>query len=582
MSLLLARSFDELKSSTMNKFGVIFISFLSCLYILGCENPSDESKENPPNILLIIADDLGYTDLGCYGSEIRTPNIDQLAQNGIRNTSFCTAPTCSPARAMLLSGVVSHRNGYGTMEGDWADNQRGVRGYEGHLNFDVVAFPKLLQDAGYHTSIAGKWHQAYPPNTQELWPNHRGFTRSFCLAQGGAGHFEDKQPLLEQMGEALYISDGQEVAELPQNFYSTAFYADKAIEFIGESKTKKQPFFHFLSFTAPHWPLQVPDSALQDYKGKYDEGYEKLAVSRLEGAKRLGIIPKKTSLPALSPNVKPWEELSEDEKQKHQKAMEIYASMIEQIDVHTGRVLQYLKDIGEFENTLIIFMADNGAEGNSIMGLRGTGKWVAETFDNSLQNMGRIDSYVELGTGWAQASSMPFKWYKAFSTEGGVRVPAIFHYPKFNKPAGTIHHDFLSVLDIAPTFLELAGVEHPGTSYQGRDIFPMNGISMLPWLKGNTSLVHEKEKAHVWELYGRRAVRKGAWKAEWMEPPYGSNEWELYNLEEDLGQQQNIAEKFPGKLDELQGIWENYAKEKEVVLPSYPTAYAKESYWREE
>ena len=561
---------------------IALISLVGLVLLNSCTNQKStpEKVNTRPNILLVVADDLGFTDLGCYGSEIKTPNIDALAQQGTRLTSFCTGPTCSPTRAMLLSGVDAHKNGYGTMVDDWADNQLGLRGYEGYLNFDVVTFPKLLQDAGYHTSIAGKWHQG-SPRKKEQWPFNRGFTRSFCLMPGGGGHFYDKQPFLSMIPESAYAQDSSLVGTLPKDFYSTKNYADKAIEFIDESIRNDKPFFHFLSYTAPHWPLQVPDEFVDLYKGQYEEGYEKLAVQRLEKGKKQGVIPTHATLPPLSPNVYPWEELEMEDQQKATKAMEIYAAMIERLDYHTGRVIQHLKDKGVYENTLIIFMADNGAEGNSIMGYAGTGEWVDTTFDNSLANMGKINSYVELGTAWAQVSSLPFKWYKAFATEGGVRAPAIIHFPKGEKVANGIYHDFISVMDLAPTFLELAAVQHPQTNYKGREIFPMNGTSILPWITGKTAGVHPLDKVHAWELYGRRGLRKGKWKMEWMEKPYGTAEWELYDLSNDITQQNNLAASHPTILKELINEWDTYEKNNNVTLPDRPTAYAKETIWRE-
>jgi arylsulfatase len=235
----------------------LHILFAIFLFALSCSVKKEAPVKNRPNFLIIMADDLGYTDLGCYGGEIRTPNLDALARNGILNTDFYTSPTCSPTRAMLLSGVDAHRSGFGTMEGDWAENQRGLRGYEGYLNFDIVPFPQLLQAEGYHTSIAGKWHQASPPVRKDLWPVNRGFSKSFCLAQGGAGHFSDKQKLLPMIKSTLYFSDSSLVDTLPHDFYSSKNYVDKSIEFIGQSLAEQKPFFHFLAFTAPHWPLQV-------------------------------------------------------------------------------------------------------------------------------------------------------------------------------------------------------------------------------------------------------------------------------------------------------------------------------------
>lgn len=561
------------------KYLFLHILFLcSIVFLSQCQTPSDSSKW--PNILLIVADDLGYTDLGCYGSEIRTPNIDKLAYIGTRFTSFCTAPTCSPARAMLLSGVSSHLSGFGTMTGDWADNQKGKRGYEGYLNFDIVTFNQLLQNAGYHTSIAGKWHMSRPSEKNQ-WPINRGFTRSFCFMRGAAGHFHDKQPFLSFFDEAMYFQDSSLVDTLPRDFYSSEFYADKAIDYINESKKQDKPFFHFLSFSAPHWPLQVKDEHLDLYKGEYVDGYEELATKRLEAAKEKGIIPYEAELAPFTPNVKPWNSLSHDEKLRSSKSMEIYAAMIERLDFHTGRVIDHLKSIGEYENTMIVFMADNGAEGNSIMTYEDTGEWVARTFDNSYENMGRINSYIEVGPGWAQASSQPFKWYKAFSTEGGIRAPAIIHYPKWNIHGGSIKDEFTSIKDLAPTFLELAEVRHPGLEYNGRAIHNLQGKSIKAYVTDQVGSIYSENDIHAWELYGRKAVRKGHWKIEWMEEPYGSNSWELYNLINDISQQHNLAQSNPEKLNELIQGWQEYERANGVILPDRPTAYANESYWNE-
>jgi arylsulfatase A-like enzyme len=564
--------------SFQNPFFILrFLWICPLALLLSCGTKPQKTNHARPNILLIMADDLGYSDLGCYGSEIRTPNIDALAKNGVLNTNFYTASTCSPTRAMLLSGVVAHRNGYGTMEGDWAENQKGLKGYEGYLNFDVVPFPKLLQQGGYHTSIAGKWHQGGEPS---LLPHKRGFDRSFILLQGGGGHFFDKQPLLEPIKNSTYFQDSQEVDSLPHNFYSTEFYVDQSIHFIKESKTLNKPFFHFLSFTAPHWPLQVPDKALDLYKDQYNEGYEALAKTRFEKAKKLGIIPKNAQLPPLLPNVKPWSKLTLNEKKVARKTMEIYAAMIELIDLQVGRLLDFLKKEELYDNTLIVFMADNGAEGNSILGYINTEEWVKKTFDNSLENMGRINSYIQLDAAWAQVSALPFKWYKAFSYEGGVRVPAIFSFPKQIKPKNAFNGDLLTVLDIAPTFLEIANIQHPVTKFEGKTIYPLDGSSMWLWLTGKTDHVHPKEKAYAWELFGRIGVRQGNWKAVKAEQPYSLGAWELYNLEEDISEQHDLASKNPRKLEEMIAYWKSYEKKYAVTLPNKPTAYATEKYWK--
>ena len=566
-------------TTTPSRFST-FILLASWLFLLGCES-QEESNEQTPNVLLIIADDLGYTDLGCYGSEIRTPHIDSLAVRGIRNTSFCTAPTCSPTRAMLLSGASAHLSGLGTMAGDWADNQKGKRGYEGHLNFDIVSFPKLLQDKGYQTSITGKWHLSLPPTEKEQWPINRGFDKSFCLMQGGGGHFYDKQPLLSFIPESLYTEDSTFVGDLPMDFYSSTYYVDKTISYIDSSIQEDKPFFHMLSFTAPHWPLQVPDQYLDLYSGVYDEGYEVLAQRRLSKAKELGVIPQAATVPPLSPNVQPWAELSKPAQRQAARNMEIYAAMIEVMDMEVGRLLADLKEKGVLDNTVIIFMSDNGAEGNTIMTYADTGEWVDATFDNSPDNQGKINSYIQLDAAWAQVASLPFRWYKAFGYEGGVRVPAIFNFPHSSQKAGSIYQEYISVMDLAPTILQLAEVTPPKDSYKDRPIHPIQGQSFLDWIRGDADQIHKDAEAHCWELFGRIGVRQGKWKANKMETPYGTGKWELYNLAQDISEENNLADSEPAVLSRMIEHWKVYEENNNVILPDHPTAYSKELYWRE-
>lgn len=534
-----------------------------CIFFISCG-----AKEEPMNILLIVADDLGYSDLGCYGSEIRTPNLDALAEEGIRFTDFHTAATCSPTRAMLLTGITTHKNGYGTMEGDLAENQIGIRGYETHLNWDVVTFPSLLRDRGYHTSIAGKWHQAFPAGEASLWPDKRGFDRSFCMNQGGAGHFDDKQKLFSFLDRAIYVEDGKELDELPAGFYSSEYYASKVISYIDESQSKGKPFFSFLSFTAPHWPLQVPSAHADLYQGVYDDGYEVLASARLAGAKSKGVVPVQLTLPSFPDLVQPWDSLSEITQKEKSKTMEIYAAMVERLDFHVGRVIDHLKKEGLYDNTLIVFMADNGAEGNDVFTIEDTESWVAENWDNRLENMGLKGSYIQQGRDWASVSSLPFKYYKAFASEGGVRTPLIIRNPQQHRKAGHIENQYISVMDLAPTFLEVTGTNFPAdNTYQGRKVFPIEGTSLMSYLNQKASLVHPEDKAHVWELYGRIGVRKGQWKGLKLEPPFGTGQWELYDLATDLGEQNNVAANHSELVTEMEKLWQAYATENNVVLP---------------
>ena len=562
-------------NNTIFALGIILILLTSC-----GSNTSVEKEQKPPNILLIVADDLGYTDLGCYGSEIRTPHLDALSKAGILNTSFYTSPTCAPTRAMLLTGVDNHRNGLGSM-GNFAENQKGHPGYEGYLNFSVVTIPKLLQDKGYHTSMAGKWHLARPTGETNQWPNKRGFDRSFGLIQAGAGHFSDKQPLFSNW-EATYAEDGNIIEKLPEDFYSTDHYTEKIIEYLDESINLKKPFFSYVAFTAPHWPLQVPDEHIDLYKGRYREGYEALAKERFRRAKELGIIDEKTLLPPLSPNVIPWAELSLNEQNESARTMEVYAAMIERLDANIGKLIDHLKSRGEYDNTLIIFMADNGAEGNSLWGEGDTKAWVDENYDNSLANIGRRESYVFTGPSWAQVSTLPFRWYKSFSTEGGVRSPCIISYPKWEQNYGKINRQVISLMDLAPTFLDMAGVDHPKQEYENRKIHPLDGTSLLSWLHGSEDFIEQSDRAFCWELYGRIGVRKGKWKAVKYDTPYGSGQWELYDMQQDPGELTNLAEVNAVTLDDLKAEWEEYVKEYSVILPNEKTAYGTDDYWEPE
>jgi len=563
-----------------NRLATIVITLL--IVIASCKRETSMNDQARPNIVLIVADDLGFTDLGCFGSEIKTPNLDKLASIGLRSTSFHTSPMCSPTRGILLTGVDNHRNGYGTMEGDWAENQKGVRGYEGHLNFDVVTFPRLLQASGYHTSIAGKWHQAFPADDEKLWPDKRGFDRSFCILQGGAGHFDDMQPMFSFYKKSLYFEDGGLIDSLPKGFYSSDFYTQKAMEYISESVEENKPFFSYIAYTAPHWPLQVPDEYIDLYKGRYDQGYETLTAERIAQGKKLGIIPENTPVPGLTPNVMPWEALNDDEKTKASRTMEVYAAMVERLDANIGKIIEHLKSLNQDDNTLIIFMSDNGAEGNNINNIVDTREWVAENFDNSIENVGRKNSYIFTGPSWAQVSSLPFKWYKGFSTEGGVRTPLIISFPKWASYAGKISNEFISVKDIAPTILDFAGIEHPDTVFNGRKIYPMDGISLMDWLNGKREYAHKIDKAHCWEMYGRRAVLKGNWKAEFYDAPYGKGKWELYNLKEDISQNIDLATSEPDKLTELKAEWDEYARHYKLTLPNEKVGYGEDEIWRKE
>jgi len=527
-----------------------------------------QPKAARPNVLLIVADDLGYTDLGVTGSEIRTPHLDALARSGLLLASFLVAPACSPTRAMLLSGVDTHPAGLGTMAGIADLNQKGRPGYEGFLSDRVVSLATLLKRAGYHTYMAGKCHLGMEENQG---PHRWGFERSFALLPGGASHFADAAGLFESHPQAPYREDGREVA-LPTGFYSTANYTDKLIEYIRGGLADGRPFFAYAAYTSPHWPLQVPDTELDRYRGAYDQGYDALRARRFENAKRLGIVPA-AAVPQLTPFARTWDVLAPEQQRREARVMELYAAMVENLDHHVGRLLQALKDCGRYEDTLVLFFSDNGAEGNQIGRMQTNADWIPKRFDNSLANLGRVSSYAWLGPAWAQAVT-PFRLWKSFPTEGGVRVPAIVRWGRSGR-RGRLDA-VVTVKDIVPTLLELAGARHPAPSFEGRAVAALEGRSMLPLLRGESATVHGSEFTMGWELFGRRALRRGDSKIVWLFEPYGPGRWQLFDLATDPLESKDLASDRPASVAELVKAWDEYAANNGVILPTRDMGYGLE------
>jgi arylsulfatase len=530
--------------------------------------PAPKKKDERPNFLLIVADDLGYADLGVFGGEIGTPNLDALAMSGTQLTNFHTAPTCSPTRAMLFSGTYNHLAGLGVMgeiKHRLPPEVQSQAGYEGHINERVVTLPELLRDAGYRTYMAGKWHLGLEEHSS---PHARGFERTYTLLEGGAGHLSNMNVVpFNTRDHALYRENG-EMTGVPEDFYSTEFYADKIIEFINEDKHSDKPFMAYLSFTAPHWPLQAPKESIERFKGKYDEGYEVFFERRLARQKELGLVSDDTSGHPLLLQ-KPWDELSEEERLKETRAMEIYAAMVNDLDTHVGRVIQTLKDTGEYDNTVIFFMSDNGAQNGSMSYMSRLmpkfNDFLARCCDTSIENMGAPNSFVMYGSGWARVSGVPTRFFKAQTTEGGIRSPAILNHPASPGNSGR-YDEFLSVMDVMPTFLSLAGVDHP-QQYQGRDVLPMKGATMAPILEGQKSAIHPADHTMGWELNNHRALKKGQWKIVMTHPPLGDSTWKLYDLSKDPFEHHDLSGTNPDKLASMLQEWDRYVEENGIFLP---------------
>lgn len=518
----------------------------------------EEPGDPRPNIVLIVADDLGYSDLGVFGGEIPTPNLDALARSGMMLTQFYANMTCSPTRAMLFSGTDSHVAGLGVMGTPRNPAQRGQPGYEGYLNFRVASLAELLHDAGYRTYMTGKWHLG---TEVETGPAARGFDRSFVSLDGAAhlGGLSWNGP-----GLAPY-RDGEALVNVGDDFYTTRFYTERMIEYIESDRDDDAPFFAYLAYTAPHWPLQAPRESIEKFAGRYDEGYEALYQERLERARALGLVPPDfAGIPPIEGQPR-WDELSDEQRRVEARKMEIYAAMVSDLDAYVGRFIAYLESIGELDDTFIFFMSDNGPEGLRRDLNAPLRDWVATCCDNSYENLGSGDSYVMYGPNWARAGTVPFRGAKATAFEGGIRVPAFAVWPGV-VPAGTRSDAFGTVMDLLPTFLELANTSHPGTTSSGEPVAPPRGASLLPLLRGETDAVHGPDYWVGWELYGHRAVRRGNWKIVW-DPREGDDAaWQLFNLAEDPGEQHDLAAAEPERVRELESLWDRYVHENGVIL----------------
>lgn len=538
---------------------------------MSTESSNRSGAAKRPNILVIVADDLGFSDLGAFGGEIATPHLDALAHAGVRFTDFHTASACSPTRAMLFSGTDHHVAGIGTMAEALPPQLAGKPGYEGYLNERVAALPELLREAGYFTAMAGKWHLGL---TLDRAPWARGFERSFALLPGAANHYgfepvgeDDEQPRLMRSTRSLYVENDRFVDQLPDDFYSSDTFTDKLLQYLDERPDDGRPFFAYLPFSAPHWPLQAPAEIVERYRGRYDAGPDALRAERLARQQALGLLDERVAAhPVVAPTPE-WDALPEDARAFSARTMEVYAAMVERLDWNVGRVIEHLKASGEFDNTLVLFLSDNGAEGALLEALPIFGpdlqRFIRDYYDNSLANVGRGNSYVWYGPRWAQAATAPSRLYKAFTTEGGIRVVAFAHHPAFARQ-GSVGNAFATVMDVAPTVLELAGVAHPGTHWRGRDIAPLKGRSMLPYLRGHADAVHDATHVTGWELFGRRAIRQGDWKAVFTPAPVGTGAWQLFDLARDPGETQDRAADEAERLSALLEHWETYVEENGV------------------
>ncbi len=550
----------------------VLLALLTMGYIT---NANAQNSENKPNFLVIMGDDFGYSDIGSFGSEISTPNLDELAKDGKILTDYHTAPTCSPARVSLLTGVDWHIGGIGTMYELIADNQVGQPGYETYINDKVVTVAELLRDAGYNTLMSGKWHlsgHGYQPGTS---PYERGFSNAFTLLEDGSNHFSSAEYV---PGWTVSFMENNTKVDRPGNgtVFSNALYTDKLLEYFKKTDLQNKPFFAYLAFQVAHTPFMAPNMSIIDkYDKIYSAGWDKIRDQRFEKQKELGFWPENMTDPARLPPNEIWDSLSGDQKAYAARVLAVHAAGIEDMDNNIGRVIQYLKDNGKYDNTFIMFTSDNGSsepfEIRLFQYASGVDLTYAKQFvtgiNNTLSNLGTQTSDFNYGAWGPYVAVSPLSGFKTSFYEGGTRPPFVLKLPETyssgNASISNLVKSFAYVTDITPTILDLAGVTHPST-YQGHQVHTMMGKSLKPVLVGSAETTHPKDEPISGEMFNNTSVRMGDWKA----IVYGlPQQWKLFNIANDLGENTDLSSEHPDILQNLMIAYEKYAQDVGVVVP---------------
>lgn len=518
---------------------------------------SADARSRRPNILLILADDLGYSDLGCYGSEIRTPNLDALASNGLRFTQFYNGARCCPSRASLLTGLYPHQAGVGAMTSD-----EGKPGYRGALQPNTVTLAEVLGGAGYRTLMSGKWHLSHGPRHPPT-PVDRGFDDYYGLLEGFRGFWDAKA--------VVRLPAGRPARRYPPGgFYATDAYTDHALDFLAHArKDPKRPFFLYLAYTAPHFPLHAPRSDIARYQDVYTKGWDQVRQERVARMHKLGVIDRQWPLSPRSPfetrgdfyrsgENPPWDRLDAERRADLARRMAIYAAMITRMDAGIGRVIDDLRKHHQLDNTLVLFLSDNGAcaEWDPFGFDRGTGPTNVLHRGADLDRMGQPGTYHSYGSGWANACNTPFRWYKHYGHEGGIATPLIAHWPAGIAGRGELRAQVGHLIDVMATCVEVSGATYP-TRARGQDIPPMEGKSLLPAFAGKPL----DRPLLAWEHERNRAIRVGKWK---LVSVHGKP-WELYDLEADRTELNDLAARLPQRVQELAALWQQWAKRTQVL-----------------
>ena len=513
-----------------------------------------------PNIILILADDLGYSDLGCYGGEIRTPNLDRLAQRGIRFTHFYNAARCCPSRASIMTGLYPHQTGIGGMVGGPKSNQS-LEGYRGQLNDRCVTVAQVLRESGYATLMSGKWHLGQP------WPDQKGFEEYFGLL-GGFNSFWSPTPYSR-------LPEGRPMRTYPEGqFYATNAITDHALDFLEGARKQRKPFVLYLAYNAPHFPLHAPKDVIDQYAALYEQGWDRIREQRFKRQREMRLVdsgweltprsvipPNRVATPHGWANRQnpAWDSVDAARRKDLARRMAVFAAMVEIMDRSIGRVVDDLRKNGELDNTLILFLSDNGA----------CAEWDPWGFDTSsgpdnilhqgaeLDKMGQPGTYHSYGSGWANASNTPFRLYKHYNHEGGIAAPFIAHWPAGIARRGAFERERGHIIDLMPTFVELADARYP-SERQGSPILPMEGRSLTPAFAGKPI----QRDALYWEHEGNRAMRAGRWKLAAVD---AGGEWELFDMEKDPTEMHNLAASQPERVKAMAARWETWAKRTHVL-----------------
>ena len=519
-----------------------------------------------PNVIIIMADDMGFSDIGCFGSEIDTPNLDRLGYNGLRFSQMYNCARCCPSRASLMTGIYPHQAGVGHMV-----NDRGTRAYQGYLRNDCVTMAESFQASGYKTLMSGKWHVGghMPPNTPDLWQQHagdathpipiqRGFDEHYGTL-GGAGSFFDPPTL---------IHNDQIILETPDDYYYTDAISDEACRMINSAIDEQKPFYSYVAYTAPHWPLHAPQALIDKYKGRYADGWDVLREQRYAQLKELGVLAPHWDCSPRDEHSFPWQEA--EHKAWEDERMAVYAAMIESMDQGIGRIIKTLEDRNELDNTFILFLSDNGGcaeflredgEENSWPEFYGTpcsDGTVTKVGNSPERSPGGKDTFMSYDLPWANASNTPFRLFKSWVHEGGISTPCLMHWPAGIKNSGAVHHKPWVLMDIVATCYDICGVTYP-QSFNGQAIQPLVGHSFAPAF---TDIEHERGAVMYWEHQRNRAVRDGKWKLVYR---HGSD-WELFDMDKDRTELNDLSEQETERKQAMIDMWHAWAEECEVII----------------